>query len=203
MRNKTLIILDWDDTLFPTTWANGNNINMSDKDTRINNQIIFAELDNILYDFLSKCTKLGSVVIITNASYNWIIASMSILPNTKRLVANAIKIISARDMYQHNKTMSKWKQMAFEHEAFNFFEGKLDVHNIVSIGDADYEYNALIQFYDWKKIKTKKRLLKTIKFLSIPSYYSLMDQILVLTKCIGKVCNKQKHVDLHFKNLSS
>ena len=203
MRNKTLIILDWDDTLFPTAWVTGNNMNLSDKDTRLNHQITFAELDNILYDFLSKCIKLGSVIIITNASYNWIVVSMSILPNTTRLVANNIKILSARDMYQSTTSMSKWKQLAFENEAINFFTGKLDTHNIVSVGDADYEYHALIQFYDWKKIKPKKRLLKTIKLLSIPSYYSLIDQIVVLTNCIEKVCSKQKHVDLHFKNLNS
>lgn len=203
MRSKTLIILDWDDTLFPTTWVTGNNMNLSNKDTRLNHQITFAELDNILYDFLSKCIKLGNVIIITNASYNWIVVSMSVLPNTTRLVSNNIKILSARDMYQNVTIMNKWKQLAFEKEAMEFFKGNLDLHNIISVGDADYEYYALIQFYDWKKIKPKKRLLKTIKLLSIPSYYSLIDQILVLSTCIDKVCNKKKHIDLHFKNLNA
>jgi hypothetical protein len=201
MYTKTLIILDWDDTLFPTSWVMNNNINMAKASD--NHKVMFSELDNILYDFLHKCLKLGKVIIVTNASYGWVNISLKVLPYTSKILLNNIKILSAREMFQKQNSIHVWKRLAFEQEVVEYFMGKHDVHNIVSIGDAEYEYNALIHFYDWKKIIPKKRLLKTIKLISSPTYYSLLDQIDVLSNCIEKICRKKKHVDLHFKNLNN
>ena len=201
MHSNTLIILDWDDTLFPTTWVTKNNINLSDQTSKFQNQLMFSELDNVLYNFLSKCLEYGSVTIITNASYGWIVLTMTMLPNTSKLINKYIRILSARDMFQKITHINKWKLHAFEHEAINYFQNKFDVHNIISVGDAEYEYNALINFHDWEKIMPKQRLLKTIRFVSIPSFYVLIDQLNVLTACIDKVCKKKQHIDLHFKSI--
>lgn len=201
MHTETLIILDWDDTLFPTSWVSNNNINLFDKSIREKHQISFSELDNILYLFLQKCIGLGKVIIITNASIGWIVVSMSILPNVSRLINSKISILSARDAYQNSTNMENWKKLAFEEEVYNYFNGKYDLHNIVSIGDAHYEYNALIKLYDWDKIVPQKKLLKTIKFMNIPTYKILIDQINVLVNCISKICKKQKHVDLQFNKI--
>ena len=66
--SETLIILDWDDTLFPTSWLYQNKIDLSDSHIRNEYQTLFAELDNILYSLLIKLINLGKVVIVTNAS---------------------------------------------------------------------------------------------------------------------------------------
>ena len=201
MHEHTLILLDWDDTLFPTSWVMNNKIDLSDKYTKDTYQILFAELDNMLYQFLIKCMSLGTVIIVTNASYGWIKISGDLVPNTMRMIQKNIKVLSAREIYKNITVMNKWKHLAFEDEVENHFKDNTHMHNIVSIGDAKYEFNALISFYDWNKIVPKKRILKTVRFIKAPTYYTLIDQIGVLIGHIESICTKKKHVDLLFKNI--
>lgn len=199
MIDNTLVFIDWDDTLFPTSWIVDNRIDLNKTEYRSKYIILFSELDNVLYDFLKKVTKYGKVIIVTNASMSWIKTSLKILPNSSKFILKNIKIVSARDMYGKHKDVFKWKQFAFEKEVNSFFKKKSDVHNLISIGDADYEHTALINFDDWEKMKPHKRCLKTIRFMTSPTYYSVVDQIQVLTRCITKVCRKHKHIDLLFR----
>lgn len=198
MKDNTLIFIDWDDTLFPTSWITKNKIDVSDKRVRDKYLVMFSELDNVLYKFLKKALSLGDVIIVTNASRSWIDLSMKLLPQSSKIIDAKIKIVSARDKFGHHSDTYVWKQFAFEEEAHVSLKDKKDVHNIISIGDAEYEHKALIKFYDWSKIVPQKRILKKIKFLSSPTYYSVIDQINVLTSCLDKICLKKKHVDLVF-----
>ena len=47
---KTLIILDWDDTLFPTSWITKNEIDI----TNTNIQHVFSKLDILISQILQK-----------------------------------------------------------------------------------------------------------------------------------------------------
>jgi len=199
MKNKTLIILDWDDTLFPTSWISKSSINLFDETQRETYLLQFSELDNVIYSLLDRCTQYGFVTIITNASFGWIVGSMNVLPNSSKLIKNKVNIVSARDTYSKENHMSKWKDLAFRDEVSHRLFGIDDIHNIVSIGDAHYEYNATINLHDWEKVNPKQRLLKTIKLVDNPSLAAVIDQIMILTDCIEKVCKKRKHVDLMFK----
>ena len=51
--------------------------------------------------------------------------------------------------------------MAFKNEIATFFK-TINYLNVISVGDAEYEYNALISLFDWKAHHAKK-LLKSIK----------------------------------------
>ena len=55
--HNTLFILDWDDTLFPTTWTTKNNINLLDNSAREQYVIHFQQLDRILSSFLRSISK--------------------------------------------------------------------------------------------------------------------------------------------------
>jgi len=198
-KENTLIILDWDDTLFPTSWTMNNDISLSNSDNIGKYKIIYTELDNVLCNFLYKCLSLGRVVIVSNASTQWIKASSKILPYTQKLLLDQILVLSARELYQHVPNMSLWKDFTFKNTVSSFFHHK-QPQNIVSIGDAEYEYAALVQLYNWNP--NKKRLLKNIKFMKTPDYHTLIDQLTVLNKYIQKICKKRKHVDLLFKNIN-
>ena len=54
MYNNTLIIIDWDDTMFPTSWLSRNNVNVNDNNTINGYQLMFTELDNVLSSFLKR-----------------------------------------------------------------------------------------------------------------------------------------------------
>ena len=201
-KRETLIILDWDDTLFPSSWVIKNNLDIADPSTRIVFNDEFKELDDIVYNLLYTMKKLGKVIIITNAMPEWVSLSSSLLRKTNSIMKD-ISIISSRKDYNKKKgtTIKDWKRMSFAKELHKFLNQNKTINNIISIGDADYEFNALTSLYHWNKIIPKYKYLKTIKFMTAPSYHSLIDQLNVLSLCITKIRNRKTHMDLRSQNL--
>lgn len=201
-RERTLIILDWDDTLFPTTWVTSNDINIKNV-TSINSKTIidfFSKIDIELEHLLKTLLNCGHVAIITNAMLNWINISSGILPRTSKLLDSNIKnidIISARGSYQDKSDdPMDWKKLAFaEIIKRNKFR---KLNNIISIGDAEYEYKALVNLHEKPNAKNYK-LLKSVRFVKYPSNHILLDQIRVMQKAAIKVCCTKTHLDLRFE----
>lgn len=195
---KTLTILDWDDTLFPTSWIVKNNINLND--TKMQNQYIvfFSRLDTLLYQLLLKLMKHGQIIIVTNAVTKWVMISSTMLPNTQKIIKNKILILSARDAYQEKypDAMHVWKKKVFEQIVAEYFANN-KFQNIISVGDAEHEFNATIDLYNEHSV-IKNRLLKTVRFMKDPSFDELMDQLEVLNNCADKVLMSPKHLDLKF-----
>ena len=193
-KSNSLVILDWDNTLFPSTWVTKNYINLNDIEVRNRYLDFFSELDDQIYKLLQQILDNSKVIIITNALPIWVTISSRILPKTQYLLKK-IKVISARKNFQKITTDAfEWKKLAFKEEV----EKELDIsntQNIISIGDAAYEYKALINLYD------KKRILKSMKFLEEPEHQVLQDQIEVLNDNILQIIKHPKHLDLIFKNL--
>lgn len=196
---KTLIILDWDDTLFPTSWIVNNNIDLTDKNMQYKYLVFFSKLDLILYELLDKLTNNGQVAIITNAIHKWIDISSNILPYSQKIIKKKIIVISARDYYQkiYPDKMNMWKKLMFEKIANNYFTNNKYQH-IISAGDAEYEYHALINLYNIDSAKNN-RLLKTIKFIKEPSFEDLIDELSLLTSVTDNILSVNKHMDLKFK----
>lgn len=190
-KQKTLIILDWDDTMFPTSWIANNKINLMNI-SNINKYItIFSKLDMLLHKLLIKLLNYGKVIIVTNAMSKWIKISSTILPNTKKLIQKNIIIISARDTYQNEiADMMIWKKLIFK----QLINNNKVFQNIISIGDAEYERRALISLYEYGK----NRFIKSIKFISTPTFELLVDQLEVLINSINQICTLNDHLDLQF-----
>ena len=192
-KNNTLVILDWDDTLFPTSWVAKNFINLHDTETRYKYLEFFSELDNLIFSFLKRILYKSKIIIVTNAMPLWIKISSCVLPKTQNLL-NYIKVISARKNFQKvSSNYTEWKKLAFDAEVKNQLNIK-NKQNIISIGDASYEYKALINLYN------KDRILKSMKFLENPTFDILKDQLEVLSTNIERVIDYGKHLDLVFKN---
>lgn len=192
-KNKTLIILDWDDTLFPTTWITSNEINLKNNIDTDKYRGYFAQVDLDLNNLLSKLIQCGTVIIVTNALMNWIKLSITILPKTSNTL-NKIEVISARGDYQtKSSNPMDWKKLAFE-SIIQKMEKK--INNIISVGDAEYEYNALISLFDCNP-KTYK-LLKSVKFIKYPTKEIIIDQIRVLERASVKIATTKTHLDIKF-----
>ena len=71
--------------------------------------------------------------------------------------------------------------------------------NIISIGDADYEYKALVSLFKWKLLNNKNIKLKSVRFIKAPSQNIIIDQINVLLKAIKSIVLCEKHLDLKFE----
>jgi hypothetical protein len=196
-KDGTLIILDWDDTLFPTSWVVKNNIDLTNKSKREKYIVYFKNLDDRLFNLLFVLKKCGIVIIVTNAMPEWVSASSSVLINTHNLL-RTIKVISARKMYQTiSKSSMEWKKRAFNDELSNMLREQ-NVNHIISVGDAEYEYRALISLY--KNDPKNYKLLKSIKLMKDPTHDILIDQIEVLKRVVPRICIKTTHMDLEFKN---
>jgi hypothetical protein len=190
-KNKTLIILDWDDTLFPTTWITTNEINLRNNIDVDKHRQYFSQVDLDLNNLLIKLIQCGTVIIVTNALLPWIKLSSTILPKTSKTL-NQIKIISARGDYQSkSENPMDWKKLAFESIIQSM--GK-KINNIISVGDAEYEYNALISLFDPNPKSYK--LLKSVKFIKYPTKEILIDQIRVLERASVKIVTAKTHLDV-------
>lgn len=201
LQTETLIILDWDDTIFPTSWIFKNKIDIFKQDVRESYMLHFTELDNIASRVIKKFLTFGQVVIVSNALPAWLHFSGLLLPKTYNLLLKQSEFISARADFQTVSTdINKWKELAFK----KIFIKKLftkQIQNIISVGDADYEYHALIKLYNYNKLRSNKRYLKSIKFIKDPTFDTLIDELQVLYKSIPQICMIKKQLDLNFKNI--
>ena len=199
LSQDTIIILDWDDTLFPTTWCLKNGINLMQSKNRAQYARLFKDLDIVLSVLIKKLQKYGKVVIVTNAMLVWVRVSCVVLPKTFE-VLKTIKVISARQLCQSKyPTMMEWKSRTFKY-VLNRETKPTQKVNVVSIGDAEYEYRALVDLYNFPR---QQKLLKTIRLVSNPSYNVLLDQIKALNQVIAEVCESKSHMDWDFKVVPS
>jgi hypothetical protein len=196
INNKnTIIFIDWDDTLFPTSWIMEKNVDLINPLSRLKYSDFFKRLDDELSEALKTMISLGEVVIITNALTEWVQLSLSILPKTKKVMKH-ISVVSARQRYQNKADMTEWKKHTFLEELEMRSKNKYYA-NILSLGDADYEYNALLNLYD-KVTLAPHKYLKSIRFIKRADYKILLEQLSLIKNHITDVINLKRHVDLMF-----
>jgi hypothetical protein len=199
LRNQTLIILDWDDTLFPTTWVTRNGINLMASTNRDQYVVYFKELDRVLSRLLKKMNTYGKILIVTNALPVWVNVSSVVLPKTYHVMKN-IRVISAREKYSKTTgSATKWKEHAFKNEVMDEITHN-EFLNIISVGDAEYEYKALISLN--KYIKKTHKVLKAVRLMKEPSHDILIDQLEVLTNAFPTIYKKYGHMDMKFSHFS-
>jgi hypothetical protein len=210
-----IFIIDWDDTLFPTNWVTKNNIDITNLESYNKYKLFFIELDNILSNVINSLNKLGNIFIVSNASLSWIKNCLTILPYTNKLInAFNINLLSARDNYflkkcslpnQDTDLIIEWKIECFQDVLINVLDDIIDKFNeknylnIISIGDANYEYVALLNLNNFFQINKLdiNYLLKNIKFIEKPEFNILIEQLIILRKNIQMIVDKLHFVDLN------
>lgn len=180
---NTIIILDWDDTLFPTT-----------EYLTVKYSINFDELDGILYNFFDIISKYGKIYIVTNAMKNWVIGLLEYMPKTKQHInRKKIVIISARDTYEYKgeMTIMEWKPDIFKTIA------KYKT-NVIIVGDSEYERIGIIEL---NKCLIQESYLKLIKFVPSPTYQIIKEQIIILGTLFRKsnLINIKRNIDYMFR----
>ena len=81
------------------------------------------------------------------------------------------------------------------------------IGNVISIGDSNYEYTALLNLYEYfksngfklyntSKKKEKEYLLKNIKLVEKPEFDILVNQLHVLKKNINAIIEQKDVVDI-------
>lgn len=114
LKNSTLIIYDWDDTLFPASFIQKlGPMTVNSPEVR---QKLFA-LETINIQLHVQSLELGAVLIVTNASTKWIDNSCSqYIPRLFDMLSiENVRVISARDICSHrSEDKFEWKRVVFK-----------------------------------------------------------------------------------------
>lgn len=169
MRSKlTLIVFDWDNTLFPTKILERAE-RSKDFLKQMGKHIGSLEIHNIR--LLQCCMSLGTVIIVSNSRTKWFESSCSeFMPKLWDFInINNIVFVSAHDKScDRSDDPFEWKRNAFE-EIVVWHKKRTKKLKLVSIGDGEYEKEAardmieflgllpassvkIIQLIQWKHI---------------------------------------------------
>ncbi|GAW82785.1 HAD domain ookinete protein [Plasmodium gonderi] len=192
--HKKLIVFDYDDTILPTSWITvkmklglHDNIPESVKP-------FFLKLSDVVINTLSLCLTQGKLVIVTNASLEWLINSArKFIPLVwSYIILNNIRIISARDRLINSLIDPKdWKKVIF-HQIINEILAPYLCNNsvicfIYSVGDGNDERNAC--FFISQLNQYSSCIFKSLKFLAEPSCQKLIAEHELFYYFFNSTCN--------------
>lgn len=187
----TVFILDWDDTCCATSYLERCGF-MADLDTRFEDcapQLarFLRILEHRVLTLLKTATKLGTVLIVTNAGDGWVeLSSSRFLPAVRAyLLAHhkTIKIVSARARYvdAYRQHPLQWKALTFTDELRPLYEMKQNPYmHVISLGDSVGDQYASHVAAERMTSAGMPIVLKVVKFLERPSIDQLCKELSVL-----------------------
>ena len=193
IKNNTLFIFDWDDTLFFTSHINPSKNNLFFYENKKEKKMMKA-IEFYIEEILNKALSKGTVLIITNSSEGWVeLCTKFYYPKLIPILKN-IYIISARELYQEKFPLNPeyWKIKTFNDlkEKFNFEECL--VTNIICFGDDNNEIIAAKKLGE----NINNCLIKTVKFRDKPSLIDMIKQLILINEQILRVYNYPKSLTI-------
>ena len=194
IKNNTIFIFDWDDTLFFTTHLEPNKKNLLISGSPLEKRMM-KTIEYYVEEILIKALSKGTVLIITNSSEGWVeYCTYSYYPNLIPLLKQ-INIISARALYEKDFPSQPltWKINAFNDLTKKFNFEKCLLTNIICIGDDNIEIIAA------KKLANNfdNCLIKTIKLREGPNLKELIKQLVLINEQILRVFSYPKSLNIH------
>ena len=200
IKNNTIFIFDWDDTLFFTTHINPSENNTFFYESKTEKKFM-NRIEFYVSEILNKALSKGEVAIITNSGDGWVHACAKFYYPNLIPILKKINIISARDLYEkeYPSDPQTWKIKAFNDlkKIFNF--EKCSVSNIICIGDNNCEIIAAKKLGE----EFKNCLVKTIKFREKPNLKELIKQIILVDKQILRVYNYPKSLTIQVNKVKN
>lgn len=213
-KDQTILIFDWDDTLCPSTWCR-RHMRFNARGNLIGNCPPEAEkelnlLSQQVIPLLRAAQAMGKVVLVTNARRPWVDTSCkAFLPQVTEVLKD-ITVIYAMELLQENEkdfasnpqclTESKARAMkAAVSDFYSRYEGQ-SWKNLVSIGDALYEHDAIRQVArerpDGGLPVPKKCRTKTVKLIEGPSLMGMTVQLNIIESWLAKIVQADHDVDI-------
>jgi hypothetical protein len=188
VRVGPLCVLDWDDTLLPSSHISsmGDDAETS-ADIRECEEAAIALVERLLFDAYRVC-------IVTNAEEGWVdVSCRRHAPRLAQFVSKC-QVISARSAFERASPANpaEWKLRAFHAlvDACGYARSGAGV--ILSIGDSLYERDAAHAV-----ARLHPNLwVKSIKLLEKPSAKTLAKQLAFARAAVEVVLERQEHLDL-------
>jgi len=198
---ETILIFDWDDTMFPSSWVQEQGLRLDGESQLAEWQREeLGELAHLASQTLGLAKQLGTVVLVTNAERGWIeLSCQKFMPALYPSLEN-VKLLSARTEYETPAISSpfEWKLRAFESEIGRIFFSDIEGHrrkNVVSLGDSSHEREALIH----ATAHLPNCRTKSLKFVERPAVEQLRKQHTLVTRCFRRVVNHDGNLDLFIR----
>ena len=212
--SRTLLIFDFDDTLFCTKYFDTFSLPYKDIFTcrvsleEINPCLIreLKQLESSIIDLFSGVIQNYDIVIISNADMTWINNVLThFLEELKEYInENDIKIYSAKNMFsKFSKNKTDWKIKCFKKVIKEIYKNDLTYTelNIISIGDGNEEKKAV---FSLSKINNFHKInQKFIRCVSYPSAATIILQLNYLNNNLNNMIfenNSIYKMSIEFKN---
>mmetsp|Transcript_13845 Transcript_13845/g.43750 ORF Transcript_13845/g.43750 Transcript_13845/m.43750 type:complete len:303 (-) Transcript_13845:395-1303(-) len=187
-----LCILDWDDTLCPSSWISSNSDPVTERDL-----LILRSVEEGISNLLRCLESLGcSVVIITNADEEWVQFSCARFLHRVVPLLSRVHVVSARQyegIYPGRSVC--WKAAAFTHVAKAFFASRdcddALPREIISIGDSNDERLAVRA-----AAAPLRATPKAIKLIDSPRLHTVACQIHTVTSCLPSIVHSDHALDV-------
>ncbi len=220
---KTLLIFDFDDTLFCTKYFDSFSLPYQDIFTykislEQNNPCLFKEIKELEKVIIELFVKLQNnnydVVIVSNADMKWINNCLThFLEELKEYInENNMRVYSAKNMFsnltngknseQGRRESTGWKIKCFEKVIKDLYsdenensinETNIDL-NVLSIGDGEDEKKAVFKLNKNKFNFCQNLKSKFIRMIDYPSASSIIIQLEYLQNNINEIINKNKTI---------
>lgn len=202
-RSPKLIIIDWDDTLNPSTWCMTTGV-LAVRAPSLTEIRILRELSVLVLSTLKKCVANGLLVIVTNAETGWVdMSSRALLPDVATFL-RGVPVISARSTFESivRDEPAVWKAMTFS-RLISEWSTLLDrnwllgdsLPEVISIGDSSHEREALFYVNSQHEVKF---LAKSIKFIERPTFEDLKKQHGMIHSRLDAVFASKASEDIRF-----
>lgn len=192
---KTIIFLDWDDTLLCSSVLSSNGIKLDTNLTGYPDLLRqLDELSTSVINILNAAASYGEVHIVTNGETGWVqLSAQKFVPRVVPLLESC-RVLSARSTFEDRFPDSpmQWKFQAFQQNLAELYSGPDCIKNVLSFGDSHAEREA---------IRAVTRGLpytrtKSIKFAERPSIEQLQRQLELVVNCFQYINNHEEDLDL-------
>lgn len=189
--HQSVIIFDWDDTLFCTTFLTGA---LGALITTPAVEEVLRKISKAVQQLLEMSLRMGRTFIITNAESMWVeYTAANFLPDLVPTLQK-VEVISARNRHQAEfpGDIGKWKPQAFL-DVQRRFDSDI-ITNLISIGDSEFEMDAAHIMGN----KFTEVLVKTVKFHEKPYPHELLTQLEILLVKFECIVGSSRSLTLAF-----
>lgn len=201
--DQTVIIFDWDDTLCPSSVCLDKH-GLSSAEP-VADEDLASKLHELSLDVAAllerACEFAAEVAIVTNAGAGWVEAvCKSWMPELSPLLRN-VEIVSARADWEPVGITSptEWKMMAFRtiiDRFYSRYHGQ-SWKNIVAVGDAPYEHEALRRVVEEAPESCGEHCRsKSVRFMTKPSLVQLRFQVRTLRETLDTIALYDGELDI-------
>jgi len=195
LQTRTVIFLDWDDTLLCSSVLSDQGIKL-DSDMERATELVsqLEELSEYVISVLNVAMTFGNVYVVTNGETGWVqLSAQKFLPGVVPLLEK-LHIFSARSTFepQFPESPVKWKYHAFLESLSQEFSDSHCIKNVLSFGDSNTEREAIrLVTKDLPNTRTK-----SIKFAERPTIEQLQRQLELVSNCLHYISNHEDDLDL-------